>query len=210
MRGAATPVATLIGAGINGFQPDMKRLPYDPAAARQLLADAGYPDGFTVTLNCPNDRYVNDARICQAVAANLARVGVKIDLQAESKATYFPKINQRDTSFYMLGWSPSTYDAHNTMRVILSCVNDAGAGQYNLGRYCNPQFDALAEKIQSESDEAVRNTLIRQALELHADDIGHLPLHQQSLAWGTAKNIQLVQPANNYMPFKWISIQSEP
>ena len=63
-----------------------------------------------VGMNCPNDRYVNDGEICQAVAANLARIGVKINLQAESKATYFPKILSRNTSFYMLGWTPGTYD----------------------------------------------------------------------------------------------------
>jgi ABC-type transport system substrate-binding protein len=78
---------------------------YDPEAAKKLLADAGYPQGFSVKMNCPNDRYVNDAAICQAVAANLARIGMKIDLEAETKGTYFPKILRRDTSFYMLGWT---------------------------------------------------------------------------------------------------------
>jgi len=207
MRGAATPVAQMVGIGINGFQQDMKRLPYDPAAARKLLADAGYGDGFSLTMNCPNDRYVNDSRICQTVAANLSRIGVKINLQAETKATYFPKINSRDTSFYMLGWTPTTYDAHNTLHAIMTCVNESGAGQYNLGRYCNPELDALAKKIQSESDETTRNAMIRQAFAIHADEVGHLPLHQQALAWGIAKKITLTQMANNYMPFKWISVK---
>lgn len=108
MRGASNPSALMVGPGINGFDPDVKRLPYDPAAAKKLLADAGYPDGFEVTMNCPNDRYVNDGRICQAVAANLARINVKIKLLAETKGTYFPKVLRRDTSFYMLGWTPAT------------------------------------------------------------------------------------------------------
>jgi len=207
MRGAATPVAQMVGIGINGFQPDMQRLPYDVAAAKQLLAEAGYPQGFTLTMNCPNDRYVNDSRICQAVAANLSRIGVKINLQAETKATYFPKINSRDTSFYMLGWTPTTYDAHNTLHAIMVCVNDSGAGQYNLGRYCNPEVDALAKQIQSESNDVERNAMIRKAFAIHAEDIGHLPLHQQALARGIARNITLTQLPSNYMPFKWISIQ---
>jgi len=207
MRGAATPVAQMVGVGINGFQPDMQRLPFDVAAAKKLLAEAGYGDGFTLTMNCPNDRYVNDSRICQTVAANLSRIGVKINLQAEAKATYFPKINSRDTSFYMLGWTPTTYDAHNTLNSIMACVDDKGAGQYNLGRYCNPQLDALTKKIQSETDEAARNAMIREAFALHADDVGHLPLHQQALAWGISNKITLTQLPSNYMPFKWISIQ---
>ena len=108
MRGAATPTAEMVGPGVRGFQPDMnKRLGHDVEAAKKLMADAGYPNGFEVGMNCPNDRYVNDAAICQAVAANLARIGVKVNLTAETKNTYFPKILRRDTSFYMLGWTPS-------------------------------------------------------------------------------------------------------
>jgi peptide/nickel transport system substrate-binding protein len=84
-------------------------------------------------MNCPNDRYVNDARICQTVAANLARIGVKINLAAETKGTYFPKILRRDTSFYLLGWTPGTYDAHNALNALMACVDDKGAGQFNLG-----------------------------------------------------------------------------
>src|SRR5690606_663774 len=93
MRGASRPTALMVGPGINGFDEAMdKRLPYDPDGAKKLLADAGYPSGFEVSMNCPNDRYVNDSNICQAVAANLARIGVKINLQAETKGTYFPKV----------------------------------------------------------------------------------------------------------------------
>jgi len=109
MRGMSNPSALMVGPGVNGFQPDMKRLPYDPAAAKKLLDDAGYPEGFEVAMNCPNDRYMNDSRICQTVAANLSRIGVKINLQAETKGTYFPKILSGNTSFYLLGWTPATY-----------------------------------------------------------------------------------------------------
>src|SRR5262249_31618631 len=127
MRNAAAPTALMVGPGVRGFQPDMnKRLPYDPEASKKLLAEAGYPNGFEVSLMCPNDRYVNDASICQAVAANLARVGVKINLQAESKATYFPKILRRDTSFFMLGWTPSTTDSHDAMFNLMASPTDAG------------------------------------------------------------------------------------
>ncbi len=207
MRGASNPSALMVGPGINGFDASVKRLPYDPAAAKKLMTDAGYPDGFEVAMNCPNDRYVNDGRICQAVAANLARINVKIKLLAETKGTYFPKVLRRDTSFYMLGWTPTTYDAHNALVALMVCVDDKGAGQFNLGAYCNPKVDELAQKIQAETDKTKRNAMIKEAFELHSADIGHLPLHQQALAWGVSKKVKLVQLANNYIPFKWMSIE---
>jgi peptide/nickel transport system substrate-binding protein len=209
MRGASLPTALMIGPGINGYQADMnKRLPFDAEAAKKLLADAGYPSGFEVTMNCPNDRYVNDSRICQAVAANLSRIGVKINLAAETKGTYFPKILRRDTSFYLLGWTPSTVDAHDPLNAIMSCVDDKGAGQFNLGAYCNPKVDDLARRVQAETDKAKRNAMIREAFQLHLEDIGHIPLHQQALAWGVNKRVDVVQRPDNNLSFKWIRVKS--
>ena len=98
-------------------------------------------------MNCPNDRYVNDGAICQAVAANLARVGVKINLEVETKGTYFPKILRRDTSFYMLGWTSATVDAHNVLYPIMSTPGEGGRGQFNLGAYSNPKVDELTDKV---------------------------------------------------------------
>jgi peptide/nickel transport system substrate-binding protein len=208
MRGAATPTALLIGPGINGFQPELnKRLPYDPEAAKKLMADAGYPTGFEVTMNCPNDRYVNDSRICQAVAANLSRIGVKINLAAETKGTYFPKVLRRDTSFYLLGWVASTLDAHDPLNALVHCVDDKGAGQFNLGAYCNPKVDELTHRIQSETDKAKRNALIREAYQMHIDDIGHIPLHQQALAWGVSKKVDVVQRPDNNLSYKWVTVK---
>ena len=206
MRGASNPSALLVGPGINGFQPDAKRLPYDVEAAKKLMAEAGYPNGFEVAMNCPNDRYVNDGRICQTVAANLSRINVKVNLQAETKGTYFPKVLRRDTSFYMLGWTPATYDSHNALNALMRCVDDKGSGQFNLGAYCNPKVDELTLKIQAETDKVKRNAMIKEVFDLHAADVGHIPLHQQALAWGVGKNVKLVQLADNFMHFKWMSI----
>jgi peptide/nickel transport system substrate-binding protein len=208
MRGAANPTALMVGPGINGFDTNLnKRLPYDLEAAKKLMAEAGYPNGFEVSMNCPNDRYVNDGEICQAVAANLSRIGVKINLQTETKGTYFPKILRRDTSFYLLGWTPTTYDAHNMLNAVTRCVDDKGAGQFNLGAYCNPKLDELTSKIQSEIDKGARQRLIAQAFTMHADDIGHIPLHQQALAWGVSKKVDLVQLPDNFMVFKWMTVK---
>ncbi len=208
MRGASTPTALMIGPGINGFDAAQnKRLPYDQEAAKKLLTEAGYPNGFEVGMNCPNDRYVNDADICQAVAANLARVGIKVNLQAETKGTYFPKILRRDTSFYLLGWTSSTFDAHNVLNALMRCPDDKGAGQFNLGTYCNAKVDELTNKVQSETDQAKRNAMIREAFQIHADEIGHLPLHQQALAWGVSNRVSLAQRADNSMPFRYMVVK---
>ena len=148
MRGAAIPVALMFPPQVKGYAPDLaKRLPYDVEAAKKLMVEAGYPTGFEVKMNCPNDRYVNDGEICQAVAANLSRIGVKINLEAETKGTYFPKILSRNTSFYMLGWTASTVDAHNVLFPIMSTPGDGGRGQFNLGSYSNAKVDELTTRL---------------------------------------------------------------
>ena len=148
------------------------------------------------------------ARICQAVAANLARVGVKINLQTETKVSYFPKILRRDTSFYLLGWTPSTGDAHDPLTALMATPNDKGQGQFNLGAYSNAKLDELTLKIQSETDDKKRNEMIREAFKIHQDDVGHIPLHQQSLAWAYSKKVTLVQLPDNRMFFKWVSLKA--
>jgi peptide/nickel transport system substrate-binding protein len=208
MRGASNPIAEMWPAQVNGFAADLnKRLPFDPEASKKLLAEAGYPNGFEVKMNCPNDRYVNDAAICQAVSANLARVGVKINLEAETKGTYFPKILRRDTSFYMLGWTSSTVDAHNVLYSIMSTPGEGGRGQFNLGAYSNPKLDELTDKIASETDQKKRTEMIHEAVKIHEDDIGHIPLHQQFLNWAMKKNVEAVQLPGNEMVWKYITIK---
>ena len=208
MRGAGVPNFQMFPPQVKGYAPDLPKRPaYDPEAAKKLLADAGYPQGFSVKMNCPNDRYVNDAAICQAVAANLARIGVKIDLEAETKGTYFPKILRRDTSFYMLGWTASTVDAHNVLYPIMSSPGEGGRGQFNLGAYSNPKIDELTVKIGSETDDKKRNEMIREAVKLHQDDYAHIPLHQQALNWASKKNIDMVQLPNNDMAWRFVSVK---
>jgi peptide/nickel transport system substrate-binding protein len=206
MRGAATPTALLIGPGVRGFQPDMnKRLPYDPLAAKALLTQAGYPDGFDIVLNCPNDRYVNDAQICLAVAANLARIGVKVTVQAESKTLFFPRLLRRDTSFYLSGYTPGTVDVHEALSGMMATRTETGQGTSNSGGYSNPEVDELLRKIQSEMNDGERNRLIREVFRIQQDDVAYIPLHQQALAWAFTDRIKLVQMPHNFMAFKWIT-----
>jgi len=208
MRGAATPSNLMIAPGIRGFAKDLNiRLPFDPAAAKKLLTEAGYPNGFEVGMNCPNDRYVNDAAICQAVAAMLAKIDVKVNLMVETKVTYFPKILSRDTSFYLLGWTPASYDAHNQIYAILMSPGPSGRGQFNLGSYSNKRIDELGPQIASELDQNKREAMIHEVFKIHSDDVGHIPLHQQALAWAMKKNVDLVQLPDNVNFLKWIVVR---
>jgi peptide/nickel transport system substrate-binding protein len=208
MRGASAPTGLMIAPGITGFPPELnKRLPYDVEAAKKLMTEAGYPQGFEVGMNCPNDRYVNDEDICKAVAAMLARISVKVNLAAETKGTYFPKILSRNTSFYMLGWTPGSYDSHNPLFALFSTPGAGGQGQFNLGSYSNPKVDELTKAIATETDVAKRNAMIAEAMKIHQDDVGHIPLHQQALAWAMKRNVDLVQLADNYMFLKWITVK---
>jgi peptide/nickel transport system substrate-binding protein len=208
MRGASQPTALMIAPGITGFPAELnKRLPHDVDAAKKLLADAGYAQGFEVGMNCPNDRYVNDEDICKAVAAMLAKIGVKVNLSAETKGTYFPKILSRNTSFYLLGWTPGSYDSHNPLFALMATPGAGGQGQFNLGSYSNAKVDELTKAIATETDVKKRNAMIAEAMKIHQDDVGHIPLHQQALAWAMKKNVDLVQLADNYMFLKWVTVK---
>ncbi|MCK1722135.1 ABC transporter substrate-binding protein [Bradyrhizobium sp. 141] len=208
MRGLSTPSALMIAPELFPLSKEFTRPKLDPDGAKKLLTEAGYPDGFEVTMDCPNDRYVNDAAICQAVVGMLARVGVKINLLAQPKAQYFAKVLKQggyQTSFYMLGWTPSTMDSHNVLYDIMGCRNDpkSSRGEANLGGYCNKEFDAITDKVLVETDTAKRNQLIKQAYEISIKDWAYIPLHQQALAWGVSKKVDLPQRADNLVMFHW-------
>ena len=171
MRGLSTPSALMIAPQLFTLSKDFTRPKFDPDGAKKLLTEAGYPDGFEVTMDCPNDRYVNDAAICQAVVGMLARIGVKVNLLAQPKAQYFAKVLKPggyQTSFYLLGWTPGTLDSHNVLYDIMGCRDDpkSSRGEANLGGYCNKKLDELADKVLVESDTAKRDLLIKEAFEI--------------------------------------------
>jgi peptide/nickel transport system substrate-binding protein len=210
MRNASISTALMVAPGVRGFQADMNTRPaYDPVAAKRLLVEAGYPEGFEVVMHCTNDRYVNDNEICQAIAAQLARVGILVRVTTESKSRFFPRMGRRETSFYMMGWTPYTVDAHNVLSAVMATPNGAEQGNVNFGSYSNSRVDELTRLIGYETDEAKRDAMIREAFKIHQDDIGHIPLHQQALAWGVSRRVRLVQLPNSHMPFKWVSISPD-
>ena len=212
MRGLSTPSALMVAPQLFPLAKDFTRPKADPDAAKKLMIEAGYPDGFEVTMDCPNDRYVNDADICQAVVGMLARIGVKVNLLAQPKAQYFGKVLKPggyQTSFYLLGWTPASMDSHNVLYDIMGCHNpkEPTRGEANLGGYCNKELDALADKILVEPDIARRDQMIKQAFEIGIKDYGYIPLHQQALAWGVSKKVKLTQRADNQVLLYWATKQ---
>jgi len=213
MRGLSTPSALMIAPQLFPLSKEFTRPKFDPDTAKKLLAEAGYPEGFEVTMDCPNDRYVNDGAICEAVVGMLARIGVKVDLLAQPKQQYFAKVLKPGgfkTSFYLLGWTPASSDSHNVLHDILGCRDDPKdptRGEANLGGYCNKDLDALTDKILVEADTAKRDQMIKQAFEISMKDYAYIPLHQQALVWAMRKNVDLVQPADNTFPLRFVNIK---
>ena len=204
MRGLSSPSGMMIAQGINGASADLNdRLPFDPAKSKALLAEAGYPDGFELELDCPNDRYVNDEAICQAVVSMLAKVGIKVNLIAQPKAIFFKKALKPnwDTSFFLLGWTPGSLDSWNVLYNILGCDEESGRGKFNIAGYCNPEVDKLTDMILSETDKAKRDAMIHKAWKITIDEQAYIPLHQQAVAWGVRKGVTVQQRADNQ--FKW-------
>ncbi len=210
MRGHATPAALMVAPGVNGFDPALdKRLPYDPAMARRLLAAAGYGGGFETGMDCPTDRYVNDEAICTAVAAMLGKVGITVHLHAQNRADFFAKIMPPglDTSFFLLGSTAATYDAQNVLFTLAATRNPkTHAGDFNIAGYSNPKLDALLARIQVESDRGARRALLRHALALVQNDIAYIPLHQQNVLWATRTGVQLVQRADDTFPLRYVRL----
>jgi peptide/nickel transport system substrate-binding protein len=196
MGGAAKPAGLLVAPEIQGFSARLNQpYPYDPERAKMLLAEAGLGQGFSVTLDCPNNRYVNDERTCQAVAAMLAKVGVAVDVLAQPKGRFFAKVLSGggfDTSFFLLGWVPVTFDSLNVLVNLAACrALDAGRGQFNLGGYCNAEVDALIRDIEVEMDEGRRQQLIERAFSIIRDDVGFIPLYQPPVSLAARRGIHL-------------------
>jgi peptide/nickel transport system substrate-binding protein len=197
MRGLSQPSGALIMSSVQSTPELEKRLPYDKAKAKQLLTEAGYPNGFEVTIDCPNNRYVNDEKICQALAAMWAQIGVNVKVNAMPRANYFPKIEKLDTSMYMLGWGGASVDGIFILQPVLATYNGKGDGDYNYGRYNNPKLDELTAKIKVDMDPEQRLGEIRDALAAHNAEINHIPLHRQVIPWAARANVSVPHRADN-------------
>jgi len=206
MRDAATPAGLLLAPGLNGFNADLNdRLPYDPEASKALLAEAGYPDGFQIQLDCPNDRYVNDEQICQAVVAMLAQIGIEVDLLAQTKSKFFEKLKIHDVSFYLLGWIPDDQDAGSVIAHLMVPQPDGGLA-WNGGDYGHPKVTELSRQITSEIDQEKRQAMIDEAFSIVKEDVGYIPLHQQALSWAVRDGVNVAQRADNALHYWYINI----
>jgi peptide/nickel transport system substrate-binding protein len=209
MRGQALPTGGITPSPAGAYDdPELEtRLPFDLAAAKRLMAEAGYPQGFEVTLDCPNNRYINDEEICQTLAAMWAKLGVTVRVNAMPRTTYFPKLQRLDTSMYLLGWGGSITDAETTLTPLLRTRGEGGVGAWNFGQISDARLDELAAASSREADPKKRERLVKAALKEQKDQVLHLPLHRQVVPWGARQNVDVVHRADNWLEFAWIRIQ---
>ena len=206
MGGTSHNAGIMVAPGINGYDKSLdERLPYDLDGAKKLLAEAGYPSGFEVGMDCSNDRYVNDEKICQAIVGMLGRAGIKVKLNAQTRAKFFEKVLARNTSMAMLGWQPLSYDAHSTLQDVMN-TPEGKVGTYNVGNYANGKVDELTAKVEVETDPAKRQALISEAFTIHKADVGHIPLHQAGLAWGVRKGVTVPLRSDDSLELKWVKV----
>jgi len=182
MEGLAVPAGQIIPEGMFGFNPDLEVEKYDLAEAKKLLAEAGYPDGFGLTIHGPNDRYVNDAKVSQAVAQMLARLGLAMKVDTMPKTVYFAKAKApiNKFSFNLIGWGNTSGDVTPAMTGCLHTYDKArGFGAYNQGLYSNPEFDRVCEKAAASVDAKIREKYLHKAMEITMNDLAVIPLHAQ-------------------------------
>jgi peptide/nickel transport system substrate-binding protein len=209
MRGQSKPTGLMWGPGVNGYLPaDDTRLPLDPEAARKLLAEAGYPNGFGVTMDCPNDRYVNDEAICTAAVSMLARIGIRVTLNAQTRARFFAEVNgpRYNTSLYLLGWTPATGDAHNAIQQLIASRDGGTRGVFNNGGASNARIDTLSDAIGVETDAAKRQAMISEVGRIVRDEVLYVPLHQQQIVWAARSNVEVVQTADNFIQLRMVKV----
>ena len=209
MRGLATPTALAMpnpkGEGIPAALD--VRFPYDVEAAKKLLTEAGYPNGFGFTLHCPNDRYVNDEKICVALAAMWARINVNVKVDAMPKAQYFARTPKKEFSACMQGWGDNNRDGMFTLKPLFHSLNDKGAGDTNYGNFKNAELDALIDQADVEMDLAKRQTMINKAVEIVKNEVHVIPIHRQVIPWVTRANITVVHRSDNKFAPLWIKVQ---
>lgn len=203
MRGFASVAAQQAAPGMAGHNPDLKPR-YDLERAKALMKEAGYEDGLDVSMMAPNNRYVNDAKIAEAAAGMLERIGIRVNLKTMPKAQYWPKFDERAADILMIGWHPDTEDAGNFSEFLLMCPDsETGFGQYNSGNYCNPALDRLAIDVQSETNPQVRDIRLKKIEEIAYKEAAFVPLHWQNLSWA-ARNGVNIDPVVNPMNFPYL------
>ena len=208
MRGSAEPVSQLVSPAMRGFSDaNVDRPAYDPEGAKALLAEAGYADGFSFGLKCPNNRYLNDEAVCQAVTGMLAQVGISAELDAMPVSNYWPELRADNFDMYMLGWSPGTFDHEHPVRFLVTTPNsEKKLGSWNFGGFSNARVDELLPMIQSEIDDSKRQAMIDETVSIYQDQHAYVPLYVQPLVWGIRDNVELTQRPDNFFILRWVTV----
>jgi len=208
MRGAAAPTGSIAFAPAAGDGETEARYPHDPALARKLLAEAGYADGFEVRLDCPNNRYINDEKICIAVSAMLARVGIRAPVHAEPMVSFSPRLDKRDASFFLIGIGGSGSDPQTSLTLVAHSENaTSGDGRFNSGRFADAELDKFIDAMKTEMDTTKRNAMIRAAfIKLH-EGAYLIPLHRQMLPWAMRDGVQVVHTPWNALNLRWVRME---
>lgn len=198
MRGMSFPAGIITSPGVHGYTEALdERLGYDVDAAKKLLAEAGYPNGFKVQLDCPNDRYNNDEAICQATVGMLAKIGIEVSLNARSKSIHFKSLQNKESDFYMLGWGVPTLDSHYVFSYLA-----ASKGSWNFTGFADARLDELTTLMETETDSAKRDAMIKEAWDILKASNVYLPLHHQVIAWGMKDGLTLPIVPNDSPQFR--------
>jgi len=209
MDGFSLPAGSLIAPSVFGYSKKTDaRTPNDLVVARQLMKAAGYERGFSVTLDCPAHRYVNDQSICAAAAGMLSKIGISVNVNSMPLAMWYGKILRHDTSFYLIGWASPTFDGEVSLRALLHTPSPGGGadGAVNGGWYSDPSIDALIDGLGKAPDLAARAAMIDKALELAKEDVAYVPLHHQMLVWAMKKNVDAVLTPEGQLDVKWVTV----
>ena len=202
MKGFATAAGQQSPEGYAGYNPDLKPR-YDLAKAKELMKEAGYEKGLSLSMIAPNNRYVNDAKIAQAAAAMLSKIGIKVDLKTMPKAQYWPEFDKCSADLLMVGWHADTEDSANLTEFLTMTRDEkTGKGAYNCGHYSNPEVDNLIAKANVETDPKVRSQELQKVEKILYDDAAFVPLHWENLAWGAKSNVDIA-PIVNSMDFPY-------
>jgi peptide/nickel transport system substrate-binding protein len=196
----------LLAPGNVGYDKGLdQRAAYDPAAAKKLLADAGYPNGFEFTFDCPNDRYVNDEQVCKAVAAMLTQAGFKPTLNLMPRSRYFPKLWERDTSMFLMGFNSPYFDGMYALETLHMTRNEP-EGTFNYSLYSNPDIDSMIRTARDETDLKKREELMRAAWGRVTQERIYVPLYHQVLVWAMRKNVDVPIRPDNWLEVRWVKL----
>ncbi len=209
MNGLSAPTGNIMASPLGSYSdPAFEvRLPFDLPRARALMAEAGYADGFEVTMDCPNNRYINDEEICVALAAMWSQLKVKLKVNAQPRALWFPRMEKFDTSLYLLGWGGAVTDAETTFTPVLRAPAENGVGLYNWGRVKNEKFEQLAVASSQEIDPKKREALVKAALREYQSQTHLIPLHRQMIPWAMRSSVDVVPRADNWLEVPWVTLR---